>query len=72
MLADGTGNSGRGTGGRNAEAEVTDGAAGTDAGELGGGGNGDELQPPNATTTPNNPIQNRERYATAMIPDLNK
>ena len=52
--------------------EATDGAAGTDAGEVGGGGNGDELQPLNAATVPNNPIHIRERNATDMIHDLDE
>lgn len=75
MLDGGAGESARGTGGRDANCDgtvggATDGAAGTDVGEVGGGGNGDVLQPTNATTTPNNPIHIRERNVTAMIHDL--
>ena len=69
--------SGRGTIGRDAEGDgtrwgTTDGAAGTDVGEVGGGGNGDELQPINAATVLNNPIHIRERNAAAMIHDPNE
>ncbi len=51
---------------------ATVGAVETGAGEVGGGGNGAELQPFNATTVVNNPTQIRQRNATAMIHDLDE